>query len=54
MKAKVELVIRDEDGNILSQLDPYVLELGSQSLHDIEGSEKTGDRKSYLISKPTC
>jgi len=37
MKAKVELVIRDEDGNILSQLDPYVLELGSQSLHDIEG-----------------
>jgi len=40
MKAKVELVIRDEDGNILSQLDPYVLELGSQSLHDIEGMRK--------------
>jgi len=35
MRAKVELVIRDEDGNILSQLDPYLMDLGSQSLHDM-------------------
>jgi len=33
---KVELVIRDEDGNILSQLDPCLMDLGSQSLHDME------------------
>ena len=45
MKAKVELVIRDEDGNILSQLDPYVLELGSQSLHDIEGAVENWRQK---------
>lgn len=38
MKARVELVIRDEEGNILSQLDPYWMELGNQSLHDIEGA----------------
>ncbi len=35
---KLELVIRDEDGNILSQLDPYLMDLGSQSLHEIEGA----------------
>jgi len=38
MKAKVKLVIQDEEGNILSQLDPYLMDLGSQSLHDIEGA----------------
>lgn len=38
MKARVELVIRDEEGNILSQLNPYLMELGCQSLHDIEGA----------------
>lgn len=31
-------MIRDEDGNLLSQLDSYPLDLGSQSLHDIEGA----------------
>jgi len=36
MKAKVKLVIQDEEGNILSQLD--LPDLGSQSLHDIEGA----------------
>lgn len=45
MKAKLELVIRDEDGNILSQLDPYVLELGSQSLDDIEGAVENWRQK---------
>lgn len=38
MRARVELVIRDEEGNILSQLEPYQMELGTQSLHDIEGA----------------
>ena len=38
MKARVEILIRDEAGNLLSQLDPYQMDLGSQSLHDIEGA----------------
>jgi len=31
MKAKVKLVIQDEEGNILSQLDPYLMDLGSKA-----------------------
>ena len=38
MKARVEVVIRDEEGNILSQLAPTWMDLGTQSLHDIEGA----------------
>lgn len=38
MKALVKVVIQDEEGKILSQLDPYLMDLGSQSLHDIEGA----------------
>jgi len=38
MKARVEVVIRDEAGNILSQLSHYRMDLGTQSLHDIEGA----------------
>jgi hypothetical protein len=38
MKATVEIVIRDEAGNILSQLAPHRIDLGSQSLHEIEGA----------------
>lgn len=38
MKARVELVIRDEEGKILSQLGSYSMELGTQSLHEIEGA----------------
>ena len=38
MRARVELVIRDEQGHILSQLEPYQKELGTQSLHEIEGA----------------
>lgn len=38
MKAKVKLVIQDEEGNILSQLDPYLIDLGFHCLHDIEGA----------------
>jgi hypothetical protein len=41
MKARVEVVIRDEEGNILSQLAPAWMELGAQSLHDIEGAVET-------------
>lgn len=45
MKARVELVIRDEEGNLLSQLDPYLMELGCQSLHDIEGAVEDWKQK---------
>lgn len=45
MRAKMELVIRDEEGNILSQLDPYLMELGSLSLHDIEGAVENWRQK---------
>ena len=38
MKATFELVIRDEDGNIVGQLDPYQVNLGNQTLHEIEGA----------------
>jgi len=38
MRAKVEIVIRDEAGKILSQLAPHEIDLGTQSLYDIEGA----------------
>ena len=38
MRARVEIVIRDEAGNILSQLASHEINLGNQSLHDIEGA----------------
>ena len=38
MKARVEIVIRDEAGNILSQLAPHEIDLKNQSLHEIEGA----------------
>ena len=38
MRARVEIVIRDEAGNILSQLNPHEINLGNQSLHNIEGA----------------
>ncbi len=38
MRARVEVVIRDEAGNILSQVAPAWMNLGNQSLHDIEGA----------------
>ena len=41
MRARVEDVIRDEAGNILSQLAPQQIDLGAQSLHEIEGAVET-------------
>jgi len=38
IRAKMELVIRDQQGNILSQLDPYWMEPRSLSVDDIEGA----------------
>jgi hypothetical protein len=38
MRAKLEIVIKDETGNILSQLAAHEIDLGNQSLHDIEGA----------------
>ena len=37
MKVTLEFVIRDDKGNILGQNSPLTLEIGTQSLHDIEG-----------------
>lgn len=36
MRARVETVIKDEAGNILSQLAPHEIDLKNQSLHEIE------------------
>ncbi len=45
MKARVELVIRNEEGKILGQLDSYSMELGGQSLHEIEGAVEAWRQK---------
>ena len=37
MKVTVEFVIRDDKGNILSQNSRFPMEIGTQSLYDIEG-----------------
>jgi hypothetical protein len=38
MKAKIEVIIRDEQGNVIGQLAPQIMALGGQSLHEIEGA----------------
>lgn len=38
MRARVETIIRDEAGNILSQLAPHEIDLGTLCLHEIEGA----------------
>jgi hypothetical protein len=38
MRARVEIVIRDEAGQVLSQLAPHEIDLKNQSLHEIEGA----------------
>ena len=38
MKVTMEFVIRDENGNILSQNKALSMDIGNQSLHDIEGA----------------
>jgi hypothetical protein len=38
MKAKIEVTIRDEAGNVIGQLDPQTLDVGTPSLHNIEGA----------------
>lgn len=45
MRAKVKLEIQDESGNILSELAPYWMELGSQSLDGIEGAVENWRRE---------
>jgi hypothetical protein len=37
MKATIEIIIRDEQGNLIGQMDPKMMDLGCQSLHEIEG-----------------
>ncbi|MDZ4876734.1 MAG: hypothetical protein CLLPBCKN_006169 [Chroococcidiopsis cubana SAG 39.79] len=48
MKARVETVIRDESGNILSQLTADEIDLGNQSLHDIEGAVENWKQQALL------
>ncbi len=38
--AKVEIIIRDDAGNVIDQRGPndYQLDLGAESLHEIEGA----------------
>jgi hypothetical protein len=38
MKAKIEIIIRDEQGNQIGQMEPQMMNLGGQSLHEIEGA----------------
>ena len=45
MRARVEIAIRDEAGNIVSQLTPQEINLGNQSLHDIEGAVEAWKRQ---------
>ncbi len=45
MKAKIEVIIRDEQGNVLGQMAPQTMDLGTQSLHDIEGAVEDWRRK---------
>jgi hypothetical protein len=41
----IEMIIRDEDGTILGQGSPEYLDLGQQSLHEIEGAVETWRKK---------
>jgi len=38
MKATIEIIIRDEQGNLIGQMAPKMMDLGCQSLHEIEGA----------------
>jgi hypothetical protein len=45
MKAKIEVMIRDEEGNVIGQLDSQTMDIGRQSLHDIEGAVEQWRRR---------
>jgi hypothetical protein len=45
MKAKIEVIIRDEKGDVIGQLEPQAMDLGRQSLHDIEGAVEQWRRR---------
>ncbi len=45
MKAKIEVLIRDEQGNVIGHLEPQAMDLGCQSLHDIEGAVEQWRRR---------
>ena len=48
MKARVELVLRDEEGKICGQLDSDSMELGAPSLSELEGAVEEWRRKVRL------
>jgi hypothetical protein len=43
--ASIEVIVRDDDGNILRQGKSESLDLGQQSLHEIEGAVETWRQK---------
>jgi hypothetical protein len=43
--ASIEIIVRDNKGNILRQSQPEVIDLGGQSLHEIEGAVETWRQK---------
>lgn len=45
MKAKIEVIIRDEQGKVIGQLEPETMDLGCQSLHEIEGAVEQWRRR---------
>lgn len=45
MKAKIEVTIRDEAGNLIGQLEAQTLEVGEPSLHNIEGAVEAWRRQ---------
>jgi hypothetical protein len=45
MKARIEVIIRDEEGNVIGQMEPQGVELGGQSLYEIEGAVENWRRK---------
>ena len=45
MKAKIEVIIRDEQGKVIGQLDPETMDWGRQTLHELEGAVEQWRRR---------
>ncbi|NJO39677.1 MAG: hypothetical protein HC769_09645 [Cyanobacteria bacterium CRU_2_1] len=52
MKAKIEVTIGDDEGNVIGQLNPQTLDLGKPSLHDIEGAVEAWRRRALPQGDP--
>ena len=42
---RIKVVMEDDQGNLLRQSEPQTLELGQQSLHEIEGAVESWRRQ---------